>query len=105
MTTQPVKDQIEKLDAAYKAVIDFLDEKAKPDQDQMTQNKYQRKVKGVVIDVYDVLVAWEVTNPAVQHAIKKLLQPGQRGHKDVTTDLAEAGQSIGRAIEIEREPK
>ena len=36
MTTQPVKDQIEKLDAAYKAVIDFLDEKAKPDQDQMT---------------------------------------------------------------------
>ena len=68
-------------------------------------NKYQRKVKGTVIDVYDVLVAWEVTNPAVQHAIKKLLQPGQRGHKDIITDLAEAGYSIGRAIEIEEEPK
>jgi len=70
-------------------------------------NKYQRKVKGTVIDVYDVLVAWEVTNPAVQHAIKKLLQPGQRGHKDTLQDLREAGQSIGRAIEIqiEAEPK
>lgn len=75
----------------------------RPSAEQSNPNKYQRKVKGVVIDVYDVLVAWEVTNPAVQHAIKKLLQPGQRGHKDITTDLYEAGQSIGRAIEIEQE--
>jgi hypothetical protein len=64
-------------------------------------NKYQRSVKGVVIDVYDVLMAWGVTNPALQHAIKKLLQPGQRGAKGVVQDLTEANQAIARAIELE----
>jgi hypothetical protein len=61
-------------------------------------SKYDRVVKGVTVDVYDVLAAWKVTNPAVQHAIKKLLQPGAR----VLQDLEEAGQSIERAIEIVR---
>lgn len=64
-------------------------------------NKYQRSVKGVTLDVYDVLMAWGVTNPGVQHAIKKLLQPGARGAKSVVQDLTEAGQSIARAIEME----
>lgn len=67
-----------------------------------SDNKYKREIKqGVEVDVYDVLIAWNVTNPAVQHAIKKLLQPGQRGHKDVIQDLEEAMISIGRAVELE----
>lgn len=65
-------------------------------------NKYQRRVQSKIIDVYDVLVAWDVRNPAIQHAIKKLLQPGQRGNKDSLQDLNEALQSIIRAIEIEQ---
>jgi hypothetical protein len=64
-------------------------------------NKYQRQVKSTVIDVYDVLVAFEVNNPATAHAVKKLLASGQRGYKDVIQDLKEAVQSIERAIEIE----
>lgn len=64
-------------------------------------NKYMRKVPKLEIDVYDVLTAWNVTNPAVQHAIKKLLQPGQRGHKSLVQDLEEAALSIKRAIELE----
>lgn len=63
-------------------------------------NKYARNVKGVDIDIYDILVAWEVTCPATQHAIKKLLMPGQRGHKDNLKDLQEAKQSVERAIEL-----
>ena len=39
-------------------------------------NKYQRQVPNTTIDIYDVLKAWGVTCPATQHAIKKLLQPG-----------------------------
>lgn len=66
-------------------------------------NKYQRKVPSTTIDVYDVLTAYSVTNPATQHAIKKLLQPGNRGHKDTLTDLCEALASIRRAIQIERQ--
>lgn len=66
------------------------------------KNKYQREIKpDVLVDVYDVLKAFNVTNPATQHAIKKLLAGGQRGHKDLLQDLNEANASIIRAIELE----
>lgn len=62
-------------------------------------NKYQKTIKGVTVDVYDVLRAFEVTSPPIQHAIKKLLMPGNRGHKDQLQDVQEALQSIQREIE------
>lgn len=64
-------------------------------------NKYQRKVPSTTIDVYDVLEAFEVTNSATAHAVKKLLASGQRGYKGVVQDLKEAIASIERAIELE----
>ena len=64
-------------------------------------NKYQKECKGVVIDVYDVLKAFNVVNPATQHALKKLLAGGKRGYKSVEQDYREAIQSIERAIELE----
>lgn len=63
-------------------------------------NKYQRTIKGVTVDVYDVLVAFNVTCPAMAHAIKKMLMPGQRGSKDAEQDKREAIQSIERSIEL-----
>lgn len=65
-------------------------------------NKYARSIPHGKdhIDVYDVLIIFEVTDPAIQHAIKKLLACDQRGHKDTLEDLQEAKQSIDRAIEI-----
>jgi len=54
----------------------------------------------VSVDVYDVLVAFAVTCPARQHAIKKLLCAGMRGGKSELQDLQEAGQSVARAIEL-----
>lgn len=66
-----------------------------------TPSKYTRTLKGVQVDVYDVLTAFGVTNPATQHAIKKLLMPGQRGAKNALQDLAEAKASVERAIQIE----
>ncbi|WP_206604067.1 hypothetical protein, partial [Chimaeribacter californicus] len=66
-------------------------------------SRYHRWIKGVVLDVYDFLGAYAVTCGACQHAIKKLLMPGQRGHKDRLKDLREARASIDRAIELEIE--
>lgn len=64
--------------------------------------KYHREIKkGVMVDVYDVLSAFEVVNPAMQHALKKMLAPGKRGAKDAIQDMKEAIQSIERAIELE----
>ncbi len=64
-------------------------------------NKYNRPCKGVTIDVYDVLQAFEVTNPALQHLIKKALCAGLRGHKNREQDLNEILESAKRAIELE----
>jgi hypothetical protein len=55
----------------------------------------------ITVDVYDVLKAFDVRCPAIQHAVKKLLCAGIRGHKNRRQDLAEARESIGRAIELE----
>ena len=53
-------------------------------------------------DVYRVLRAFRVTCPAVQHAVKKLLMPGQRGAKGELQDLDEALVSVSRAIDMVR---
>lgn len=53
-------------------------------------SKYHVRIKGEWCDVYDVLLAFGVTNPADQHAIKKMLMPGKRGQKDGTQDRREA---------------
>ena len=66
-------------------------------------SKYHRQIHGVWLDVYDILTAYGVTNPADAHAIKKMLMPGQRGEKDGIKDRREAIASIERAIRIEEE--
>jgi hypothetical protein len=66
----------------------------------MSINKYNKPCKGITIDVYDVLKAFDVTCPAMQHAIKKCLMAGKRGAKDATQDMNEAIQSIERSKEL-----
>ena len=55
------------------------------------------------IDVYRVLVLFGVTNPCLQHAIKKLLCAGQRGIKDQKQDVQEAIASLVRYLEMQTE--
>ncbi|MEH6156036.1 hypothetical protein [Salmonella enterica] len=65
-------------------------------------NKYLHEIKpGIFVDVYDVLMAWNVTNPALQHLIKKALQAGDRGHKSREQDLQDIIDSAIRAKELE----
>lgn len=68
-------------------------------------NKYQREIKpGVWVDIYDVIKAWNVTNPALQHLLKKACQPGGRGHKSLEQDLQDIIDSAIRAKELEAAP-
>jgi hypothetical protein len=62
-------------------------------------SKYHKKIRnhGVTVDVYDVLDAYGVENPAVAHAVKKMLMAGQRGYKDFQQDIQEAIDSLERA--------
>lgn len=64
-------------------------------------SKYHREIKpGAFVDVYDVLAAWNVTNPALQHLIKKALQPGARGHKTTEQDMQDIIDSAIRAKQL-----
>jgi len=71
------------------------------------QNKYARTIKAIdgqqsiSVDVYCVLEAFKPGNPAIEHAIKKLLCGGQRGEKSKMQDWTEAIASIQRAIQME----
>lgn len=68
---------------------------------EAARSKYHREIKpGIWVDVYDVLNAWGVSNPALSHLVKKALQPGQRGHKDRATDLDDIVNSAIRAKEL-----
>lgn len=78
---------------------------------KIPMNKYQKVIYGkdqngnvvkCIVDVYDVLEAWKTTNPALQHLIKKALQPGKRGHKSLVEDLKDIIASAQRALEIEK---
>lgn len=63
-------------------------------------SKYHREIKGAKLDVYDILKAWNVSCPALQHLIKKALQAGNRGHKDLQTDLQDIIDSAVRAKQL-----
>ena len=65
---------------------------------------YQKNVEHLKwIDVYRVLDLFGVSNPCVQHAIKKLLCAGQRGAKDERKDIEEAVSSLVRCLEMKTE--
>lgn len=64
---------------------------------------YYKEVPYSHIDVYRVLSLFEVTDPCIQHAIKKLLVAGGRGHKNIEKDVNEAIVSLTRWQEMRSE--
>ena len=90
--------EIDECFVPFVSVEDAQEYNAKP---SITPSKYTKQIHGVSVDVYDVLMAWGVTNPALQHLIKKALQCGQRGHKDNQQDLQDIIDSAIRAKELE----
>jgi len=70
---------------------------------QQAPSKYHRNIKGVYVDVYDIIHAYGITNRGDQHAVKKMMQAGKRGYKDARQDREEAIVSLERANELEGE--
>ncbi|RKQ59902.1 hypothetical protein C7457_1688 [Thermovibrio guaymasensis] len=75
--------------------------------DFFTEKKHSHYFKDVSnlleIDVYRVLKLFDVTDPCIQHAVKKLLCAGGRGVKDVDKDVHEAIDSLLRYEEMRKE--
>jgi len=57
------------------------------------------------VDVYRVLKLFGVSDPCLQHAIKKLLVAGGRGQKDITKDVQEAIVTLTRWQQMQEEEK
>ena len=74
---------------------------AVPEANQTKRTHYHVEIiPGVWVDVYDVIDAWGLANPAYQHLIKKALKPGNRGHKDMMTDAQDIIDSAVRGKEL-----
>lgn len=72
-------------------------------------NKYHREIIGfcgtkVEVDVYRVLDAFKTGSAALDHAAKKILCTGIRGHKDYVTDIDNAIESLqeARALHLQK---
>ena len=73
--------------------------------DKRAHNHYFKNVSKLqYIDVYRVLSLFNVTDPCIQHAVKKLLVAGGRGAgKDVGKDIQESIDSLVRWQEMQKE--
>ena len=70
----------------------------------MKHNHYFKKTVHLdAVDVYRVLELFNVTDPCLQHAIKKLLCAGGRGAKDMEQDVQEAMDTLERYQDMCRE--
>lgn len=61
---------------------------------------YYKKCPYEEIDIYRVLELFNVTDPCIAHAVKKLLVAGGRGSKDISQDVQEAIDTLERFKEM-----
>ena len=70
----------------------------------MSEEKYPHYFRSVAhlekIDVYRVIDLFGVTDPCLQHALKKVMAAGQRGAKNARKDISEAIDSLSRKLEM-----
>lgn len=67
-------------------------------------NHYFKPCPFADVDVYRVLTLFNVTDPCIQHAVKKLLVAGGRGAgKDIGRDIQEAIDTMVRWQEMRTE--
>ena len=100
---KPVQLDSPEVESNFEPFVSVEDAQGCKTERCITPSKYTKQIHGVSVDVYDVLMAWEVTNPALQHLIKKALQCGKRGHKDKQQDLQDIIDSAIRAKELEQD--
>ena len=55
------------------------------------------------VDFYEIALRYNVTNPCIQHILKKCLAVGKRGHKDFAKDLQDIADTANRAVELNKQ--
>ena len=85
-----IEDELESLNDQYAEI------------EQVRKHRhYFKDVSNIAeIDVYAVLKLFDVTDPCLQHIVKKSLCAGKRGHKDMMEDLQNIVDTAIRAVEL-----
>ena len=84
----------------YKIVDGILIKVDKQDK-QQKHSHYKKDVRHLnYIDVYRIIDLYELHDPCFQHALKKILVPGERGHKDLTKDINDIIDTMQRKLEM-----
>jgi len=101
LTKYDWKDSLINLETHdYKIVDGILIRVDKEDKQQKHQH-YKKDVKHLdYIDVYRIIDLYELHDPCFQHALKKILVPGARGHKDLTKDINDIIDTMRRKLEM-----
>lgn len=55
------------------------------------------------LDIYRIIDLWNITDPCIQHALKKLICTGGRGHKSVEEDIQNVIDTLERWKEMQEE--
>jgi hypothetical protein len=66
-------------------------------------NHYYKSCPYDNVDVYRLIQLYNIVDPCIQHAFKKLLVAGARGHKDIDKDIQDVIDSLIRWQEMKRE--
>ena len=85
----------------YKIIDGILIRVDKEDKQQKKHQHYKKDVRHLdYIDVYRIIDLYELHDPCFQHALKKILVPGARGHKDLTKDINDIIDTMQRKLEM-----
>lgn len=91
-----------KLVTEHSEYTDYIDNEHNVE--KRKHSHYFKNVRNLdEIDVYAVLTLFEVNDPCIAHAAKKLLCTGNRGHKDFETDVQDAIDSLVRWKELNQD--
>lgn len=66
-------------------------------------NHYYKPCPYNTLDVYRVIDIFGVTDPCIQHGLKKLLCSGVRGHKDQSKDIQDVIDTLERWKDMREE--
>ena len=102
ITIQELRDMVnQKQDEPFLTPETTLNDQYAEIEQVRKHRHYFKDVSNIAeIDVYAVLKLFEVTDPCLQHIVKKALCAGKRGHKDMMEDLQNIVDTAIRAVEL-----
>lgn len=99
------EEQPEAIPPSHVALGDELVSADVPSKQDTKHSHYFKKCGYDYVDVYRTIKMFGVTDPCLQHAVKKLLVTGGRGFKDIETDVQDVIDTLERWKEMFNEDR